>query len=297
MALDLTALSTFNNETAGLIIPKMVYEGTTAEYTTIQEGIKFQEPINLMDTKLHLQDGFTCPNPSGSLEMTQRTIEVCALTSVDGVCLNKLNKYWAGPATLGNGSYNETWQLATQYTDQIVNQGKKEAELAIWEGSTVCSTAGIGDAVRTSGTKVVSAAFVGSLAQLDALVQGLPSDVAGRDDLTIFTSVADFYKVIAALRGANSYFFDPSAVANRGGLFEINYPFMPGVKIVGTPGVATGKAYAGPAKEAVVGFDSVSDFAGLQLWYDINTDQLRHRLSFKVGANVAYPANWVYASA
>jgi hypothetical protein len=297
MALDLTALTAFNNETAGIVIPKMVYEGTTAEYTSVQEGIKYKEPINLMETNLYLQDGFTCPSPSGALEMSQRDIEVCALTSVDGLCLNKLNKFWAGPATLGNGSYNETWALATEYVNQIVNQGRKAAELAMWNGSAVCSTTGLASAVTTSGTKAVSAAFVGSLAQLDALVQGLPSDVAGRDDLTIFTSVADFYKVIAALRTGNSYFFDPSAVTNRGGLFEINYPFMPGVKIVGTPGVANGVAYAGPAKEAVVGFDSTTDFAGLQLWYDINTDQLRHRLSFKVGANIAYPANWVYASA
>ena len=30
-----------------------------------------------------------------------------------------------------------------------------------------------------------------------------------------------------------------------------------------------------------------------QLWYDINSDQLKHRISTKLGVNVAYPQYWV----
>ena len=53
MALDVTALNDFNNEVAGELVVKSVYGGSTMEYITIQEGVKHQEPINLMEVDLH----------------------------------------------------------------------------------------------------------------------------------------------------------------------------------------------------------------------------------------------------
>ena len=47
MSLDVSALSAFNNEVAGELLPKIVYGGSTMEYVTIKEGVKHQEPINL----------------------------------------------------------------------------------------------------------------------------------------------------------------------------------------------------------------------------------------------------------
>ena len=55
MALDVSALNDFNNEVAGELITKMVYGGSTMEYVTIKEGVKFQEPINLMEVDHELR--------------------------------------------------------------------------------------------------------------------------------------------------------------------------------------------------------------------------------------------------
>ncbi len=40
---------------------------------------------------------------------------------------------------------------------------------------------------------------------------------------------------------------------------------------------------------AVVGVDLESDLEEFQMWYDINSDQLKHRISTKLGVQVAYP--------
>ena len=48
MSLDVSALSAFNNEIAGELLVKSVYGGSTMEYVTVKEGVKHQEPINLM---------------------------------------------------------------------------------------------------------------------------------------------------------------------------------------------------------------------------------------------------------
>ena len=76
MGLDVSALSDFNNEVAGELITKMVYGGSTMEYITIKEGVKFQEPINLMEVDLVLQNGTCVSTPSGSLDFSQRNITV-----------------------------------------------------------------------------------------------------------------------------------------------------------------------------------------------------------------------------
>jgi hypothetical protein len=124
------------------------------------------------------------------------------------------------------------------------------------------------------------------------MIAALPTDIADRDDLTFFMSIGKFRSFVAAVRSANSYYFDPSSVSNRGGLLEMVYPYQ-NVKVVGTVGINTDRIVLGPAKQIVAGTDLMSDFSQFQLWYDINTDQLRHRISTKLGVQVAFPEYWI----
>ena len=132
-----------------------------------------------------------------------------------------------------------------------------------------------------------------TLANLELMLQSLSPDVADREDLTFFMSVGKFREFISSIRTANNFYFDPVSITNRGGLLEIGMPFQPNVKIVGTVGINSSRIVLGPAKQIVAGTDLMSDFSEFQLWYDINTDQLRHRIATKLGVNVAYPEFWV----
>ena len=303
MALDVSALSDFNNEVAGELIAKMVYGGSTMEYITIKEGVKFQEPINLMEVDLVLQNGTCVSTPSGSLDFSQRNITVCPRTSFDGICLKDMDRTYLGISALERGSYNETFALATNYSELLVNQFQKSNDQFLWtalSGSSPagCSSDGLVLIISGSTTGVVpvaSTALVSAtaLAQLDLLVEAIPSDVADRDDLIMFMSVTNFRKFVTGIRTSNSYYFDPNSISNRGGILEMVYPFQ-NVKVVGTVGLqGSERIVVGPAKQIVAGTDLMSDFSEFQLWYDINTDQLKHRISTKLGVNVAYPEFWV----
>ena len=129
MSLNVSALSDFNNQIAGELIIKMVYAGSTMEYITIQEGVKYQEPINLFEVSLYMQNGTCVSTASGSATFTQRTIEVCPRTSFDALCLKDLDKKYLGISALAPGSYNETFALATQYSELLVNQDRKSTRL------------------------------------------------------------------------------------------------------------------------------------------------------------------------
>lgn len=290
MALDVSALNDFNNEVAGKVVPKIVFEGYTTSILPIQEGIKFQEPLNIFEVDLVVQSGDCVSTPSGSFDATQRNITVTQRTSYDGLCLDNLNPKYLGISALDAGSYNETFKLASVYTEQIVNQMKKSDDSFLWN-----VTNGLG--VLTSGSTagvVVPAAATGSVSSAtiigitDALIENLSDDVADRGDLTIWMSVSNFRKFITALRGLNNYYFDPAGIENRTGILQIGYPFQ-NVKVVGTAGITGDRIALMPDAYAVVGTDLMSDVDNFQLWYDINADQLKHRLKSKLGVQVAFP--------
>jgi len=308
MALDVTALSDFNNEVAGELVVKSVYGGSTMEYITIQEGVKYQEPINLMEVDLYIQNAACSTTFSGSLAFTQRNITVCPRTSQDGICLKDMDKKYLGISALEPGSYNETFALAGAYSDLLVNKFQKANDQFLWQqvsgsessfGGT-CEASGL-LRILSSGSAAdaaldaanIAGTTTASLANLETMLEALPADVADREDLTFFMSVGKFRQFISSIRTANNFYFDPVSIVNRGGLLEIGMPFQPNVKIVGTVGINTDRIVLGPAKQIVAGTDLMSDFSEFQLWYDINTDQLRHRIATKLGVNVAYPEFWI----
>ena len=308
MALDVTALSDFNNEVAGELVVKSVYGGSTMEYITIQEGVKYQEPINLMEVDLYIQNAACSTTFSGSLAFTQRNITVCPRTSQDGICLKDMDKKYLGISALEPGSYNETFALAGAYSDLLVNKFQKANDQFLWQQESgsdssfggTCEASGL-LRILSSGSAAdaaldaanIAGTTTASLANLEVMLEALPADVADREDLTFFMSVGKFRQFISSIRTANNFYFDPVSITNRGGLLEIGMPFQPNVKIVGTVGINTNRIVLGPAKQIVAGTDLMSDFSEFSLWFDINSDQLRHRISTKLGVNVAYPEFWI----
>lgn len=304
MAFDVTALDAFNNETAGELVVKSIMAGSTIEYATVKEGVKYLEPINLFEVDLQIADGYGCVSTTaGTASFSQRDIQVCQRTSHDGLCLRDLDQKYLGvmqPA----GSYNESFTLIQEYTDQLVKGFQKANDQFIWGATT-----GAGDCVNglktiisgsTTGV-VVPDAITGSAPSstsigddIDVMIENLAADVQDREDLTVFMSITNFRKYVTWLRNENNYFYDPASVENRVNFMAMKHPFTPNVTIVGTIGLqGSNRLVMGPAKQIVIGTDLLSDVTDFQLWYDINGDQLKHRIVTKLGMNIAYPEFWV----
>tara|TARA_R110000803_G_scaffold1054_7_gene3606 strand:+ start:1684 stop:2607 length:924 start_codon:yes stop_codon:yes gene_type:complete len=299
---DVTALDQFNNELAGEFLVKSVIAGSTAEYVTVKEGIKYKEPLNLQEIDLVIQDGQGCvTTPSGSVTYTQRDIQVCQRSSFDGLCLRDLDSKYIGllgPA----GSYPETYAFVEEYASQLVANFQKKNDEFIWTATTAAGDCVDGlNTLLASGSAAGSPTFVSSSVatstdignQIDAQLEALDVNVQDRDDLTVFMSIANFRKYIVWLRNTNNYYFDMNSVENRGSLMSMKHPFA-NLTIVGTVGLAgSNRIVMGPARQIVIGTDLISDLDNFQLWYDINGDQLKHRIVTKLGVQVAYPEFWV----
>lgn len=304
MAFDVAALNNFNNEVAGELIVKAIMVGSTIEYATVKEGVKYKEPINLFEVDLNVVDGYGCVSTmAGTASFAQRDIEVCQLSSHDGLCLRDLDKKYLGvlqPA----GGYNETFTLVTEYSDQIVRGFQKYNDQFIWTANTASGACSNGlNQILSSATAgvVIPNSITGSAPTstdigdvVDVMIENLDADVQDREDLTVFMSITNFRKYITWLRNENNYHFDPAAVENRVNFMAMKHPFTPNVTIVGTIGLqGSNRIVLGPAKHIVVGVDLLSDVSNFSLWYDINDDKLKHRVVTKLGVNVAYPTFWV----
>ena len=300
MAFDVSTLDAFNNETAGELIVKAIMGGSTIEYATVKEGVKYKEPINLFEVDLDIVDGRGCvTNTAGTASMTQRDIEVCQRSSHDGLCLRDLDTKYLGVMQPG-GSYNESFTLVQEYSEQIVKGFQKANDSFLWQAdsSTGDCVDGLNLIITGSTAGVVSAGTdaptTGNIGDnIDLMLAALSDDVQDREDLTVFMSIANFRKYIVWLREQNNFYFDPAAVENRGSLMEMMHPFA-NVKVVGVSGLnGSNRIVMGPAKHIVVGTDLLSDFSDFQLFYDLASDQLKHRVVTKLGVNIAYPEFWV----
>ena len=300
MAFDVSTLDAFNNETAGELIVKAIMGGSTIEYATVKEGVKYKEPINLFEVDLDIVDGRGCvTNAAGTASFTQRDIEVCQRSSFDGICLRDLDTKYLG-VMQPNGSYNETFTMVQEYSDQIVKGFQKDNDRFLWQADASGADCVDGlNLIITGSTSGVVVAGTGSLTsatigdEIDLQLAALSDDVQDREDLTTFMSIANFRKYITWLRNENNYHFDPAAVENRGSLMEMMHPFA-NLKVVGVSGLnGSDRMVTGPAKHIVVGTDLLSDFSDFQLFYDLASDQLKHRVVTKLGVQIAYPEFWV----
>ena len=310
MAFNVSALADFNNEVAGKIVLDTVYKGNTAEYVSIQEGIKYQEPINLVSVTPYAQGGDSVTNFTGSVAFTQRNITVTKRTFLDSMNLQALTSKYLGISALPEGSYEETFALLNDVTSDLVKKVQQDNDNFIWNAvSGSAYSAGltpIGDGllqiISGSTSGVNTAAGVGAnvitgstaYAQLTDMLAAENANVLDAEDLTFFMGTSVFQRIISGLTTQNLFHFDPTTVERRGGFYEVPLPGYPNVKIVGTWGLRDSeRVVLGPASDAFVGTDLTSDTNNFQLWYDINTDTLRYRLRNKLGMQVAHPEYWV----
>jgi len=308
MSINVSALNDYNAELAGKMVLDTVYTGNTAEYVSIQENIKYQEPLNLASVTPYFQGGDTVSNPSGSLEFTQRNITVSKRTAYDQWNLQLLTSKYLGKAVLDPGSYEDTMTILTGLSEDLVKKAQQANDDFIWNavdgavfpGTTVTAA---GDGLKkiisgsTAGVNVPAGqtAITASTAynQIVDLVTAVDVNVKDADDLTVFCGTSVFQRIVSGLTTQNLFHFDPTTVARRGGFYEVPLPGFPNIRIVGTYGLRSSeRVIVGPASDAFVGTDLMSDTTNFQLWWDINSDSLKYRLRNKLGTQIAHPDYW-----
>jgi hypothetical protein len=311
MALNVNALADFNNEMSGKIVLDTIYKGNTTEYVNIQEGVKYQEPLNLVQVAPYFQGGDAVTNASGSAVFSQRNITVTKRTAYDAWNLQTITEKYLGKSALADGSYEETIALLNDMTGDLVAKAQQSNDDFIWNakagvvfaGSTVTPAAdGLKALISgsTPGVVVATGAGAGAITasgsynQLTSMLSQADVNILDAEDLAFMVGTKVFQRIINGLTTQNLFHFDPTTVTSRGGFYEVPFPGYPNVKIIGTYGLRNSeRVILGPAGDITVGCDSASDTENFKLWYDINDDALKYRMRNKLGVQIGHPEYFV----
>lgn len=312
MAINVNALADFNNQLAGKIVLDTVFTGTTAEYATVQEGIKYQEPLNLAVVTPQFQGGDSVSTPSGSAVFSQRNITVTKRTAYDLWNLQLLTDKYLGKMALPEGSYEETFAIMEELSGDLVRKSQQANDFFLWNAASGSATSATDTAVAeadgfiglvsgsTAGVNVPTGAATGSITsdlaydQLVDMISVEDDNVINADDLTFFMGPQVFTRVVSGLTKQNLFHFDPTSVERRNGIYEVPLPGFPNIRIVGTYGLTgSERVILGPTSDMVVGTDLLSDVENFQTWYDINADAIKYRLRTKLGVQVGHPEYFV----
>jgi len=306
MAISAAALADFNDQLAGKLVIDAIYTGNTAEYVTVQQGIKYSQPINLVSVTPYFQGGDAVSTPSGSADFTQRNITVTKRTAYDNWNLQLLTEKYTGKAFLPEGSYEDTMTILTEMSDDLVKKAQQNNDDFIWNAvsgaafanSTVTPEAdGFKTLISgsTSGVNVATGiganVITGSTAydQITTMLESVDVNVLDAPDLTVWCGTSVFQRIVNGLTTQNLFHFDPTTVERRGGFYEVPLPGYPNVKIIGTYGLRSSeRVIIGPASSMVVGTDLVSDTNNFQMWYSIDQDTLNYRLRNKLGCQISH---------
>lgn len=202
---NLAGLSTYTDETGGLLIQEAITKAKTVKIGYIQSGIKGTQAINLLSSTLYVQDGGCGWSPSGVTTFTQRDITVCSYRVNETLCPEQLNDYWAGQF-LNAGSYNEQVPFEVAISNLKSEQISLFCENKLWSalpassGGTDCFTGfkylfGTGVSVSDQVNFVVSAVTPATgvmMACVDAVISALPNAIQQRTDVVVMMSIANY---------------------------------------------------------------------------------------------------------
>jgi hypothetical protein len=264
-----------------------------------------------MDTDAIFQDGASCGfTASGSTTFTQRTVTVGKIKVNEALCPKDLEtKYLQKALTAGSGY--DSIAFSAEYSQRKADKIAAQLETAIWQGDTGSANVnlnkfdGFAKLINAASASVVHAnttTYYGTplaasagitvsnvVAVLDAVYKAIPAEIVGKDDVAIFVGQDIFRLYTIALKNANlfAYTYDGKADSEF---------FLPGtsIKVIATPGLnGTSKIYAARISNMFLGTDLLNEEERFELFYAKEADQVRFVSEFKMGVNIAFPAEVV----
>ena len=308
MSLSLGSLSAYTKQLVKPLLTSAVFEAKTQQM--IKDGgivipqAKSVVAIPLMDTDAVFQTDSCSFDPSGTTTFTQRTITVGKVKLEEKICPKDLEAYFTQEALKAGSTYedfgNADFQAA--YLAKKNLRIAAQLETALWQGDTSSGTANLskfdglqklinaGSPVDANVSGYTGVATISTITQsnvvaaTEGIYKAIPVAVLQKGDVKIFVG-NDWYRLlIMAYRALNLFSYNPQdANASSFILPATN------VEVVSTNGLnGTGDAYAISLSNMALAVDLADEEMNYSMWYSQDNNDVRFRVAFKMGVNVAY---------
>jgi len=309
MSFNVTGLTNYTNEQSTDLLVKALFSGKTAKLLydagQVQVGVKSASALNILSSDVYFQTDSCGYNPSGVTNFTQRVITVGKIKVEETLCPKTLEAKWMqtqiAPGSPTQVPFEE--QIGIEKSKNIA----EKLEIAMWQGTTATANTNPNTNKFDGLLKVItdSAAFVsgntGSVTAvtstnigtiLDAIYAAVPARVADKDNLKLFMGVDNFKLALVNLKNANLYHY----VADATSELKMIWPGT-NVEIIGVGGLnGTNKMVCTNLDNLFVGTDLAHEEEEVKIWYSMDADEVRFRLTMKYGTQVAFPDQTVLFS-
>ena len=311
MALSLGTLSNYTKQLVEPLLTSAVI-GAKTQQMIMDGGIvipkaKSAVQIPLMDTDAVFQADGCGYSPSGTTSFTQRTVTVGKIQVSETICPKNFEAFFTQEALKAGSTYEDfgNAQFLEAYLAKKNARIAAQIETAIWQGDITGSgganlnkfdglirlidlgspvDANVSGFTGVSGSPISTVTATNVVAATEGIYKAIPAEVMAKGDVKIFCGYDWYRLLILAYRALNLFSYNPQDVNAQSFI-------LPGtnIEVVPVNGLnTTGDAYAISLSNMVLAVDLENEESNYRVFYSLDNDEIRTKVSFKVGVNVAF---------
>ena len=311
MALSLGTLNLYTKQLVEPLLTSAVI-GAKTQQMIMDGGIvipkaKSAVQIPLMDTDAVFQADGCGYSPSGTTTFTQRTVTVGKIQVSETICPKNFEAYFTQEALKAGSTYEDfgNAQFLEAYLAKKNARIAAQIETAIWQGDVTGSgganlnkfdglirlidlgspiDANVSGFTGVSGSPISTVTATNVIASTEGIYKAIPAEVMAKGDVKIFCGYDWYRLLILAYRALNLFSYNPQDVNAQSFI-------LPGtnIEVVPVNGLnGTGDAYAISLSNMVLAVDLENEESNYRVFYSEDNDEIRTKVSFKVGVNVAF---------
>ena len=311
MSLVFSGISSYTKQQIAPLLTEAVFSAKTQ--SLIKAGgillpkTKSSVAVPKLATNATFQSDACGWNASGSTTLSQATVTVGKIKLEETICPKDFEAYFSQEALKAGSTYEDFgWaEFSDKFAAQKNKMIAKQLEVALWQGDITASNtntntnkfdglmklidagspvyANVTGYTGAPGTiSVITAANVVSC--INAVYKAVPVEIIDAEDLKVMVGNDVYRLAVLAYQALNLYNYKVDADANQ--TFVI-----PGtnVELVAVNGLnGTGDIYATTLSNIALAFDLEAEEDNYSIWYSKDNNEVRYRVAFKLGVNVAY---------
>jgi len=261
MATTTSITTTYAGEFAGQYIAAALLEGNTISKggITVKPNVKFKEVLKKVSLNDITKDATCDFDPTSTITLTERILQPEEQQVNLQICKKDFASDWEAVQMGYSAYHNVPPKFADFIIGHVAAKVAEKTEQNIWRGDTSnngefdgLSTLLADDANLPSGQEVAGATVTSSnvIAQLELILNAIPSAVYGREDLKIYVS-QNIAKAYVSAQAALGY-----RDAYHVGQTEMNFQ---GIPLFVANGLADNKAIAAQTSNLYFGTGLLSD--------------------------------------
>jgi hypothetical protein len=270
------------------LIVKAVTEGKTAQLVNVISGLKGTAAVPFLTSAITLKAGGSCGafSNSGTSTFSEVTIGVKPVLFEESVCVPALS----AKALIYETTASDALPYAQIFLNDKVAQISKGLDVLAWLGDATASDAFSGFVKQATDASLLTT-ITGSTSNVyDVIDLAIDTAVAAdstfetSDSVAIFLNYAKFRALQKELVVKNYFHYNP---ANLEANMEITFPGTK-IKVIATEGLAGHSfLYLADTAHLHIGTNLMSEAEGVQVYYDMPTNQVLLRSSFYMGTGVS----------